>query len=438
MSFLKIIMPFFLYNLIQTGLIILTFPLMLLYPVLARFSKKLQRWNLTDHLSERLGFIPHNTQKNTIWIHAASVGELFSAQPLIEKLKGDGKTIYVTTSSVMGRTLCIDRKIADYCSLIPCDAVPSVLMAFGHIKPEQLMIVENDLWPNLLMVSSLKRIKVTIVNGIMRDRSLHFYRMFSWFFGALWKSIDAWFVQTEGDAERFKELGVLQTKITVTGTTKSVNVVKKYQDLMPLSIAPSNRRTMIFASIHEAEVPSLIKSIVACTKINSNMLAIMVPRHKGWEKSLEIALDKNNLSWKSISESSIAAVEAERSHKSVDALIILEAGVLFKLHAYADIAFVGGTINTLGGHNITEPAVWGNAIIAGPHLENHADILPELKKHNILITSSSAEDFEQKLPTLFASPEEQKKNGTAAQKWVLNDAELVQKGLVHILKKIGS
>lgn len=429
MSFLKIIMPFFLYNLIQTGLIILTFPLMLLYPVLARFSKKLQRWNLTDHLSERLGFIPHNTQKNTIWIHAASVGELFSAQPLIEKIKQDGKTIYVTTSSVMGRTLCIERKIADYCSLIPCDALPSVLMAFGRIKPEQLIIVENDLWPNLLMVSSLKGINVTVVNGILRERSLHFYKAFNWFFVSLWKTINHFFVQTEGDKERFVALGLPAHYVTVSGTTKSINVVKKYEELQPFHVAPSNRSVVIFASMHENEVPWIMNALSACKKQNSNLLAVLVPRHKGWEKSLEEKLTENNFSWKTIDSSSEQAVIQERTDKSVDALIITEAGILFKLHAYADVAFVGGTLNTLGGHNVTEPAVWGNAIIAGPHMENYIDMLPELTKKNVLTTTTSNEDFEQKLPTLFMNYEQQKKNGHDAHQWVIQDAKLVKKML---------
>jgi 3-deoxy-D-manno-octulosonic-acid transferase len=407
-----------------------------LYPLLALIFKKLQRWKLGEHLSERLGFIPVNKHQNTVWVHAASVGELFSAQPIIEKLKAEGKTIYVTTSSLMGRTLCIERKLADYCALIPCDLLPAILMGYSRIKPQHVIIVENDLWPNFIMLAHLKNIKLTVVNGILRQRSLHWYKMFNWFFLALWKTVNHFFVQTEGDKERFLALGLPTNKITVSGTTKSVNVVKKYQDLQPLTVAPSNRSVLIFASMHENELTPIITALKACKAHDENMLALLVPRHKGWEKSLEKVLSENNFSWKTVNANSVDEVISERSHKTVDSIIVTEAGVLFKLHAYADVAYVGGTINTLGGHNITEPAVWGNAIIAGPHLENHLDILPELLKHGAILATSSNKEFEERLPALFANKELQKKDGLNAQKWVLADAALVKNGMDLIMKSV--
>ena len=218
-----LIIIFFIYNLLQ----IIVLPFFILYLIYRWLANK----NIFGSLSERLGFVRKSPKnKKILWFHAVSVGEVLSIQEMIKKIKSDKPDtfIYLTVGTLAGKQIATKNISADIISFIPYDFLPCILLAIHRIKPDNLFIIEAEIWPNMLILSSWLKIKKYLINARVSMRSYGRYKVFKFIFAPLFNSFNAIYAQSNQDKERFITLNVDSKKITVLGDIKIFNVYQKW------------------------------------------------------------------------------------------------------------------------------------------------------------------------------------------------------------------
>ena len=328
----------------------------------------------TGELRQRLGLIPETTAsglheggRRLLWVHAASVGEVMAAAPLLKEIstRENAPRILVTTTTVAGRNKALSVAAADAAFLAPMDFYPAIRAFLSRVRPDALVLVETELWPMTLKMVGDSGIAMGLANGRMRERTFGRYSMLSSLFQMLLAPFRRVAVQNEEAAERFIELGVNRGTVSVTGNIKydqrapsepSVTESRARLESLgwansPIWVAGSTRRgeEEILLDAHKA----------AATNINGLRL-ILVPRHPERVREVEKILRESGTRFVRWSEPLSAEINP-------DCLLIDELGVLANLYACATVAFVGGTLVPIGGHNILEPAVSGVPVLFGPH-----------------------------------------------------------------------
>ena len=201
---------FIAYNLLT----LLLLPLVPFYLMLRWFKGKV----VFGSLRERLGLVPSTS--GAYWLHGASVGETLSLGSLIDQLDG---TCFVTSVTAGGKEVALQQTNADVVSLLPYDFLPSMLLAFLRIRPKALVVVENDWWPNLLMLAYFFGVPVYILSARIHEKSFARYKRMGWFVRTLLAGAQQVYVQTQEDKKRFEQLGL--TSLTVLGDMKAQNVL---------------------------------------------------------------------------------------------------------------------------------------------------------------------------------------------------------------------
>lgn len=322
---------------------------------------------------ERLGFIKPLPQTGCIWIHAVSFGEMILAIPLIRRLKKDypNQVILITTMTVTGSKLAQqqqDERV--FHTYLPYDLPDTVQRFLLRIQPRMLILMETELWPNIIHYSSRNKIPILLANARLSNRSIHGYRFLFTLTRGMLTKIDLIAAQSQEDADRFLSLGASQDNLMVTGSMKFdipvpmdlVAMGKAFRESWRIS-----RPVIIAASTHATEEEKVLKAFIEVKKIIPGTLLILVPRHP--ERFDEVASLCKNGQFSVIRRSEKAPCTAETEIFLGDTL-----GEMFFYYAAADVAFVGGSFAPIGGHNLLEPAALGLPIISGPHVFNFKEI----------------------------------------------------------------
>lgn len=401
--------------------LLLPFILLRLWIKNRKTPKGLQFWH------ERLGFGLRPFSTGGIWIHAVSVGESMTAIPLIKLLQQryPSMPITVTNETITGAER-IRAELGNSVTQLyfPYD-LPLVLRKFFKtLQPKLLILLETELWPNLLAACQLYQVPVALVNARLSARSARSYRRILPVIRKMLKSIDVIAAQFQVDADRFVALGFPVEKIQVTGSLK-------FDLTLPLQLSEQaqrwrkiwgeNRLVWIAASTHPGEEELILQAFAEARRSFPDLLLVSIPRHVDRVPQLEQLYSK--LAYKIIKRSQYN--DSEMS--GVDVFIGDTMGELLIFYAAADLAFVGGSLVEKGGQNPLEPAAVGLPILTGPYTFNFATITEQLKQRNVETQVNNATELAEQVIALLSDPAQRQEKAHEAKKFVTENKGSVLK-----------
>lgn len=326
-----------------------------------------QRW------WQRFGLVPPVSGR-PLWIHAVSVGETIAIAPLVERLLKDFPEIPIVMTSMTPtgaervKALFADRVHHFYC---PYDLPDAIQRFIQRIQPRGSLIVETELWPNMIAGCKQAGVPVIIANARLSERSAKGYAKLAGLTQQMLSELTLLITQHQSDAERFKQLGMPAERILVSGSIKFDIQVGETTRLQGRQLREQcgGRFTLILASSHEDEEAQLLAAISPLWEHYPDLLVMLVPRHpERFEAVYRIALK--------YSDDVVCRSGRNQLLPDVTTRIYVgdTMGDLMLLYAAADLVVMGGSFVNVGGHNPLEPAVLGLPIVMGPHHFNFAAI----------------------------------------------------------------
>ena len=353
-----------------------------------------ERW------SERYASYPAATASAPLWLHAVSVGEVNAASPLVNRLLQEhpGLRLVVTTITPTGservQALWGDAVVHVY---LPYDLPGAVDRFLDHFRPALALIVETELWPNLLFGCRDRGIPTHILNARLSARSLRGYRVLAPLIRRALQSVRLVAAQSKEDGKRFVRLGAIPEHVVVTGNLKF--------DMAPVDFdgfaadfnhaRGSEGPVWIAASTHEDEELAALDAHLALLKRHPDALMLWAPRHPERFRAVVQRARDAGLRVATRSEQLWPAAASQ-------VFVIDTFGELTSFYACAQVAFVGGSLQPVGGHNLLEPAATGTAILTGPHLHNFVDIAKRLREADAMRVVMDATELASSLEALFA------------------------------------
>lgn len=362
---------------------------------------------------ERFAHFDFSALKDSIWVHAVSVGESISAIPLIQELIRDypQTTIVVTTMTPTGAER-IQKALGEQVLqlYVPYDYPFAVKRFLCHINPKILILMETELWPNILHYSAGRKIPIVLANARLSEKSFVNYKKVCSFMRSILSCITVVAAQSKLDAERFLILGLEPQKMLITGNIKfDVKVPDDlFKQAKQLRLAwGEDRPVWIAASTHKGEEEKILAAAKIVREIIPESLLILVPRHpQRFDEVFELCCKQGF--------ETIRYSKDQKALASTNVVLGDVMGQLLLFYAAGDIAFVGGSLIPWGGHNLLEPAVLAKPIISGQHLHTFLEISQLLTDADALITVADEVALAQSLIQLFQDKMLQEKLGCAA------------------------
>lgn len=381
-----------------------------------------QRWK------ERMAWGYHpGTLKNSLWVHAVSVGETLAAVPMIERLLADypDTPLLVTTTTPTGservKALFGDRVTHVYCPWELPTALNRFLRAFD---PKTVIVLETELWPNLCAAVKRHGAKLMLMNGRLSEKSYRGYRKFPRLVRPMMARFDALAVQTPVEAKRYVALGAWPERVHAIGSVKfdmSLDDAVR-QAAGDLRAAIGERPVWIAASTHPGEDEPVLAAHKALLETAPQTLLMLVPRHPERFDSVAQLVRQQGLGLARRSKQDTIAADTQ-------VYLADTMGELLMLFGVADVAFVGGSLVPVGGHNLLEPAGWGKPVLTGPHLHNFTAISNLLDDAGALTLVDNADALAIALQALFRYPDQRQRQGQAAAAVVEANRGALEKGL---------
>ncbi|MCH9692412.1 MAG: lipid IV(A) 3-deoxy-D-manno-octulosonic acid transferase [Gammaproteobacteria bacterium] len=335
-------------------------------------------------LGERFGRVPARASRAPlIWLHAVSVGETLAAVPLIVKLasRHPNWQWLVTTTTVTGSgrvraelSPLLGERLLHY--YLPYD-LPSFIDRFiTALRPRVLIIMETELWPNLLARCSARKIPTLLANGRLSAKSAAGYKKFAGFTASTLQQLSVVVAQYSSDGERFVALGVPRQRMVISGNIKfdiqlDSGLISATQVLAHQWRGASGRRVWLAASTHSGEDEQVLEAFTQLLLQFPDLLLVLVPRHPQRFNGVARLVRQRQLRLCRRSDDGIP----NAAHQ---VLLGDTMGELLRFYGASDVAFVGGSLVPVGGHNMIEAAAWNVPIVCGPQLFNFAAVADRL------------------------------------------------------------
>lgn len=382
---------------------------------------------------EHFGYTPQLKNKQApIWIHAVSVGEAIAATPIIKALKKQKpeQPILVTTTTSTGAEQI--EKLGDlvehrYMPIDFCFAVRGFLKA---TKPEKMLIMETELWPNTLHTVAKFGIPISVLNARLSEKSYLGYKKVQPLFNLLGKHLTHVCCQYQDDADRFITLGIDEGRIHVTGSVKfdieiNEQILTSGQELREL--LGSERSIWVAASTHKGEDEQILAAHKVLLASIPNALLILVPRHPERFNSVFALCQESNFN---------CIKRTSNQTASSDSQVYLgdTMGEMLTLIGASDVCFMGGSLlgDKVGGHNLLEPAALAKPSIIGPSYYNFLEITETLIKEDATKVATSSDALGDLLSTLLTQPEQAQLMGQNAKRFIAANSGAIAKTLALI------
>ena len=326
---------------------------------------------LTRHgrgLGERLGRIPDALRalQRPLWVHAASVGEVLAAEPLIERLRQPDVPIIVSTTSITGRETARERLRVDGVLLLPIDVRWIVDRVMRSLHPRCLVIVETEIWPALIRAATRHGVPCVMVSGRVSAGATPRYALIRWLTRAVLSQLSACGMQTDADASRIIAMGAPAERVQVLGSLKfareAVSAGRAATTTMTALV--EDRPLLVAASTHPGEEQLVLDACAELWTEHPRLLLLIAPRRPERFDEVDQLLAHRGVRYERRTALRAAVGEATQ------VLLLDTIGELPNVLAAATAVFVGGTVAPVGGHNVLEPAVSGKPIAFGPHTAN--------------------------------------------------------------------
>jgi 3-deoxy-D-manno-octulosonic-acid transferase len=354
-----------------------------------------------NSLLKKIGFFP-SIFKQSIWIHAVSLGEVNLIEPIVDKLvESLNYSIVISTTTLTGNRVAV-KKYQKFAKIIyfPLDISFIIKRFLKKINPVIVIAAETELWPNFILCLQKKNIPFLIINGRISDKAFRRYQSIRPFMKNILSGCSRIGVQNKKYQKRFIDLGAEPGKVLITGNLKFNSIrpekkitektKKKYSPILK----PGNKDLFLAASTHNPE-EKIILSIYKELYLEHNLSLLIAPRHPERVASIE----KNVLAegFRPIRISKISQLSYEKN----DIFILDSVGQLLYFYSICDVCFVGGTLSGSGGQNILEPVYFLKPVIFGSSMENFPDIALKVLKSSAGIQVKSSQQLKEGLRTLL-------------------------------------
>lgn len=413
-------LSYFFYRYFSTGLYFLLFPAYELYKKLSGRSYE----DIDQRLGKyRLDIANKGENATRIWIHAASVGEVSSAASIIEELYKSIPACEIIFSTTTRHGLAFARKSIDsrlICLVYaPLDFIVSVRKAIRFFKPDILVCIETEIWPNWLAEAHRMGVKTAIVNGRISARSINRYIKIKPLFKKILSRVDTFSMIRPEDARRIKLLGASQKRIQVSGNSKYDLLIKHaipdFEEKFKAFLHRENWKTVFVAGSTRNQEEKIILDVYQeiCRDFPETKL-IIAPRHVERAPHIKKFVHTKGLDC-------LLRTEIAEDSRPVSILIIDTIGELMNVYSIATVVFCGGSLVPLGGHNILEAAVWGKPVFYGPFMDDFLDARDLLEKTGGGSSVMNSQELTEKILELLMNPEKAKRMGDEARKAVLSN-----------------
>ncbi|GHB02950.1 3-deoxy-D-manno-octulosonic acid transferase [Modicisalibacter luteus] len=361
---------------------------------------------------ERLGLVPA-LNGATLWLHAASVGEVIAARPLIEALcsRYPAHRLVITTMTATGAER-VDALFGGEVThhFVPLDFPGAARRFVSKLAPDLAIFFETELWPNLLEACYRQGTPVAVVNGRLSERAMRGYRRLGALMANALAKVDWLAAKSNEDAERFRELGMASERLSVVGSLKfDISVDENVcGESERLRASFGTRPVWIAASTHPGEDEQVLTAHGRIRERYPDALLVLVPRHP---QRFDDVADLCRMRGEHLARRS----RSEPVQRATTVYLGDTMGELMRLYGAADIAFVGGSLVPIGGHNLLEPAILGVPVLSGPELANFLDVAEVLRSANALTDIADAEALGEAVSDLFAAPAERLRRGDAGK-----------------------
>ena len=391
-------------------------------------------------LPQRMGYLPVSFNLDgdeSIWIHAVSVGEVLTARALLPQLheRYPRLRLFVSTTTMAGQQIAKGLPYVDEVFYFPFDLGSTVNRTLRLVRPRLFVMMETEIWPNVLRACHRDGVKIALVNGRISTRSYPRYRFARFFFRRVLSQVDRFCMQSEESARRVIEIGAPRERVVVTGSLKFDSLEfasDKPQDGAPArgaAFAPSvldvhergrnrvlryfrvapTRPVVIAASTLKGEEEPVLEAFQRIRATIPNALLIVAPRKPERFGDVERLVRRSG--W-NVARRTELRVDADPRH---DVVILDTIGELAQLFQVATVVFVGGSLVDAGGHNILEPAVFGKPIVFGPHMHNFAEIARTFLDNGAAVQVRTPRELETVLLELLGDPVRRASLGAAAR-----------------------
>lgn len=374
------------------------------------------------YLRQRLGFGFQTTSKPAIWLHAASVGEVLAAEPLIKALDKNypNATVVVTTVTPTGAEMArqrLGKQIRHF--YLPIDWHHAVRRFFRIVKPRCALIMETELWPNLYATCARLNQPLLIINARVSSKTLNTRVWIRDLYRNTLGHVSTVLARSQSDADGFVNLGAAPDKVRVIGNIK-FSAAKPATDITPIKLS---RSFVLAVSTHEDEELQLARMWLKMK--TSDELLVIAPRHPN--RSNSIIKQLNSLPVKLAVRSRNDTVHADTQIYLADTL-----GELTGFMVSAELVVMGGSFVPVGGHNILEPAMLGKAMIFGPHMHNFAEEVDGLLEQQAVIQVDDYQQLQQKLADLLQENPQKQVLGERARQFMQQNNDILDKYISEI------
>lgn len=372
------------------------------------------------------------SDKPLIWLHAVSVGEVEAARPLVASLQETypQHRILITTMTPTGsaRVIKLYGETVLHCYL-PYDLPFAVKRFLKTVQPTLGIIMETELWPNLIHYSAEFKIPLVLANARLSARSAKGYQRVAKLARNMLESFSLIAAQSHDDRQRLIELGADKNSVHAVGNLK-------FEISMPASVneqaeamcsAWGDRPVFIAASTHEGEDEIILNASRQIRAKFPDLLLVIVPRHP--ERFDRVAALSQRAGFKILRRS-----ENGMCSKAIQVFIVDTMGELPLFYGASDIAFVGGSLVPRGGHNLLEPAALGRAVLIGPHYFNFNEISNQFLQANAAIEITSSETLAECVNDLFSHPQKRAAMGEAGQ-MLIEQSKGASNRLLNLIKR---
>ncbi len=386
-----------------------------LLPVLALVTQLRGPWTWREwgRFGERFGYVSPAIG-DVIWVHAVSVGEVQAAGPLLRALASryPGYALYLTATTVTGRA----RAEALYGKTVtlayaPVD-LPSVVRRFcRRVDPQLLIVLETELWPHLYFEIHRRKIPLIMASARLSARSARRYRLVAPLLRTMFAGQVLIAAQSAADQERFIRVGATRVQVPVVGNLKfdvelPADTASAAQQLR--AQLGTDRPIWVAGSTHAVEEELVLDAQCVVRNRLDRALLVLAPRHPGRFDAVAGLLQRRGICF-------VRYSAREPVTDSVEVLLLDTVGDLMRFYASADLAFIGGSLVPIGGHNLLEPASLGLPMISGPHNANAAGVAALLSETGALCIVSDASSFGLQVMSWLQDPAERLRLGARAR-----------------------